>query len=127
MTIVSISLHEDLLKQLEGLQRSMGFAGRSEIIRAGIRAFVQEEKQKRDLKGCRNAILMVVHADAYDDEVVVIKRDYEDLIKTHLHNKIDSGRCVEVFVLDGNGKRIESITNGFLANKKMDAVKLVAL
>ena len=70
---------------------------------------------------------MVVHADAYDDEVVVIKRDYEDLIKTHLHNKIDSGRCVEVFVLDGNGKRIESITNGFLANKKMDAVKLVAL
>ena len=127
MPIVSISMNDEMINQLGKLQKSLGFSGRSEIIRAGIRTFVQEEKQMHDLTGSKNAILTVVHADSHDNEVIMIKHDYEDLIRTHLHSKIDSDRCVEVFVLDGEGKRIESITNGFLVNKKMDVVKLVAL
>jgi len=127
MTIVSISLNNEILKELDKLQDSMGFTGRSEIIRAGIRTFVQEEKQKRDLKGKQNAILVVVHADEYDDQVARIKHDYEDLIRTHLHNKIDGDRCMEMFILDGDSKKIQGITQGFLTDKKMDTVKLVAL
>lgn len=127
MTIVSISLNSEMLKDLDKLQNSMGFTGRSEIIRAGIRTFVQEEKQKRDLKGRQNAILIVVHADEYDDQVARIKHDHEDLIRTHLHNKIDEERCMEMFFLDGDSKKIQAITQGFLTDKKMDTVKLVAL
>lgn len=127
MTIVSISLNNEMIKELDRLQKTMGFTGRSEIIRAGIRTFVQEEKQKRDMAGKRNALLMVVHADEFDDQVAGIKHDYEDLIKTHLHNKIDGNRCVELFLLDGDARKIESVTNGFVTNKKMDTVKLVVL
>lgn len=126
-SIVSISLNNDMIKELDRLQKTMGFTGRSEIVRAGIRTFVQEEKQKKDLKGDKNAILMVVHEDEYDAQVAGIKHDYEDLITTHLHNKLDNERCVELFLLDGNAKKIEAITKGFLTNKKMDTVKLVVL
>ena len=127
MTIVSISLNDEILKEIDKLQGSMGFSGRSEIIRAGIRTFVQEEKQKSDLQGKQNAILVVVHLDEYDDEVAGIKHDYEDLIRTHLHNKMDGERCMEMFILDGDSKDIQAITKGFQINKKMDTVKLVAL
>ena len=127
MTIVSISLNDEILKEIDKLQESMGFSGRSEIIRAGIRTFVQEEKQKSDLQGKQNAILVVVHLDEYDDEVAGIKHDYEDLIRTHLHNKMDGERCMEMFILDGDSKDIQVITKGFQINKKMDTVKLVAL
>ena len=127
MTIVSISLNDEILKEIDKLQQSMGFSGRSEIIRAGIRTFVQEEKQKSDLQGKQNAILVVVHLDEYDDEVAGIKHDYEDLIRTHLHNKMDGERCMEMFILDGDSKDIQAITKGFQINKKMDTVKLVAL
>ena len=127
MTIVSISLNNEMLKELDKLQDAMGFTGRSEIIRAGIRTFVQEEKQKRELKGKQNAVLIVVHADEYDDQVARIKHDYENLIKTHLHNKIDGERCMEMFFLDGDSKKVQAITQGFLTDKKMDTVKLVAL
>ena len=82
---------------------------------------------KRDLKGKQNAILVVVHADEYDDQVARIKHDYEDLIRTHLHNKIDGERCMEMFILDGDSKNVQAITQGFLTDKKMDTVKLVAL
>ena len=127
MPIVSISLNDEILKELDKLQGSMGFTGRSEIIRAGIRTFVQEEKQKRDLKGKQNAVLIVVHADEFDDQVARIKHDYEDLIRTHLHNKIDGDRCMEMFFLDGDSKNIQGITKGFQTDRKMDTVKLVAL
>ena len=127
MTIVSISLNDEMLKELDKLQGAMGFTGRSEIIRAGIRTFVQEEKQKRELKGKQNAVLIVVHADEYDDQVARIKHDYEDLIKTHLHNKIDGDRCMEMFFLDGDSKKVQAITQGFQTDKKMDTVKIVAL
>lgn len=126
-TVVSISLNKDMIRELDTLQKTLGFTGRSEIVRAGIRTFVQEEKQKQGMKGDKNAILMVVHNDEFDDQVAGIKHDYEDLIKTHLHNKIDGDRCVELFLLDGDAKRIEMVTKGFLTNKKMDNVRLVIL
>ena len=127
MPIVSISLNDEILKELDNLQGSMGFTGRSEIIRAGIRTFVQEEKQKRDLKGKQNAVLIVVHEDEYDAQVAKIKHNYEDLIRTHLHNKLDGERCMEMFFLDGDSKNIQAITKGFQTDRKMDTVKLVAL
>lgn len=125
--VVSISLNKEIINELDTLQKSLGFTGRSEIVRASIRTFVQEEKQKQDMTGSKNAILMVVHNDEFDDQVAGIKYDYEDLIKTHLHNKIDGERCVELFLLDGDAKRIDMVTNGFVTNKKMDSVKLVIL
>lgn len=127
MTIVSVSLNDDMIAEIERLQKSLGFTGRSELVRAGIRAFVQEEKQKQDLHGNRSAMLLVVHLDEFDDQVAGIKHDYEDLIRTHLHNKLDGDRCVELFLLEGDGERIGAITHGFITNKKMDTVKLVIL
>ena len=127
VTVVSISLNNEMIRELDKLQKSMGFTGRSEIVRAGIRTFVQEEKQRQGMRGTKSAILMVVHADEFDDQVAGIKHDYEDLIMTHLHNKIDGDRCVELFLLNGDAGKIESITRGFVTNKKMDNVKLVVL
>ena len=45
MPIVSISLNDEILSELDRIQKTMGFSGRSEIIRAGIRNLVAEEKQ----------------------------------------------------------------------------------
>jgi len=69
MPIVSISLTDEILKDLQQLKSSMGFSGKSDAIRACIRSFVAEEKQKNVLSGMIHAILLVVHNDEYDDQV----------------------------------------------------------
>ena len=56
MPIVSISLTEEILKEIDSLQKNLGFSGRSDAIRAGIRSFVSEENQKENLSGSVNAI-----------------------------------------------------------------------
>ena len=127
MPIVSISLNDEILKQIDSLQKNLGFSGRSDAIRAGIRSFVSEEKQKEDLSGSVNAILLVVHNDEYDNQVTDIKHSYEDLITMHLHSKIEGDKCMELFILKGESDPVTEITKKFQINKKMDTVKLVAL
>ena len=127
MPIVSISLTEEILREIDALQKNLGFSGRSDAIRAGIRSFVSEEKQKENLSGNVNAILLVVHNDEYDNQVNAIKHSYEDLITTHLHSKIEGDKCMELFMLKGEAESVSSITKDFQINKRMDTVKLVAL
>ena len=127
MPIVSISLTEEILKEIDSLQKNLGFSGRSDAIRAGIRSFVSEEKQKENLSGNVNAILLVVHNDEYDNQVNGIKHSYEDLITTHLHSKIEGDKCMELFMLKGEEDSVSSITKDFQINKRMDTVKLVTL
>ena len=127
MPIISISLNPEILSELDKLQKTMGFSGRSEAIRAGIRTFVSEEKQKSELTGNIHAILLVVHNDEFDHVVSGIKHNFEDLITTHLHSKIEGEKCMELFVIDGDAKRVSTITKDFQVNKNMDTVKLVTL
>ena len=127
MPIVSISLTDEILKEIDTLQKNLGFSGRSDAIRAGIRSFVSEEKQKENLSGNVNAILLVVHNDEYDNQVNGIKHSYEDLITTHLHSKIEGDKCMELFMLKGEADSVSDITKDFQINKKMDTIKLVTL
>ena len=127
MPIVSISLNDEILSELDKLQSSMGFSGRSEAIRAGIRSFVSEEKQKSDLSGNIHAILLVVHNDEFDHVVSGITHNFEDLIITHLHSKIEKEKCMELFVMNGDAEKVSTMTKDFQTNKNMDTVKLVAL
>ena len=127
MPIVSISLNNEILSELDKLQSTMGFSGRSEAIRAGIRTFISEEKQNSNLSGNIHAILLVVHNDEFDHIVSGITHNFEDLITTHLHSKIEKGKCMELFVIDGDAEKVTTMTKDFQINKNIDTVKLVTI
>ena len=125
MPIVSISLNDEILSEIDKLQKSMGFSGRSEIIRAGIRNLIAEEKQRSNLSGLIHAILMVIHDEESEQIVTGIKHNHEELIGTHLHSKIEGNKCMELFLLHGDADRVDGMTRDFKTNRKMDHVKLL--
>ncbi len=125
MPIVSISLNDEILSEIDKLQKSMGFSGRSEIIRAGIRNLIAEEKQRSDLSGIIHAILMIIHDEDSEQIVTGIKHNHEELIGTHLHSKIEGNKCMELFLLHGEADKVDVMTKDFKTNRKMDHVKLV--
>jgi CopG family nickel-responsive transcriptional regulator len=127
MPIISISLNDEILSEIDKLQKSMGFSGRSEIVRAGLRMLISEEKQRSNLSGLIHAILMVVHDEESEQVVTGIKHNHEDLIGTHLHSKIDGNKCMELFLLRGEAEKVDVMTRDFQTNRKMDHVKLVAM
>ncbi|MFZ0698531.1 MAG: CopG family ribbon-helix-helix protein [Nitrososphaeraceae archaeon] len=127
MPIVSVSLNDDILNEMEKLQKLLGFSGRSEIVRAGIRSMLSEEKQRNDLTGMLHSLLLVIHDEKSDDEISNMRHSYDKLINTHLHSKIDRDRCLEIFLLRGEAEEIRRMTREFQANKRMDNVKLIPM
>jgi CopG family nickel-responsive transcriptional regulator len=127
LTIVSVSLNDDILQEVDKLQKALGFSGRSEIVRAGIRNLLAEERDRQNLSGRIFAVLMAIHDEKSDDQVTEMGHGYDKLISTHIHNKIGGDKCLEIFLLRGDAEEIKDMTKKFKSNKKMDHVKLVAM
>jgi CopG family nickel-responsive transcriptional regulator len=127
LTIVSVSLNDDILQEVDKLQKALGFSGRSEIVRAGIRNLLAEERDRQSLSGRIFAVLMAIHDEKSDDQVTEMGHGYDKLISTHIHNKIGGDKCLEIFLLKGDAEEIKDMTKKFKSNKKMDHVKLIAM
>lgn len=125
MPIISISLNENIIQELDKLQKFLGFSGRSEIVRASVRNLLLEEKKIDELSGILHSVLLVIHDEKSDQEISEIRHGFDKIINTHIHNKIDKDRCLEIFVLYGDAKEIKNITKKFQGNRKMDQVRLV--
>jgi CopG family nickel-responsive transcriptional regulator len=48
-------------------------------------------------------------------------------VKTHIHNKISQNNCVELFLLEGDAKKVGSMTHEFQKEDKLKSVKLVVI
>ena len=127
LPIVSISLNDDIINDINKLQKNLGFSGRSEIVRAGIRNIIAEHKERQDLTGELSSLLLVIHQERDDEIVTTMRHEYEEIITTHLHSKIDNDRCVEVFLLKGDSDSIKNMTGTFQKNKKLEHVKLIVM
>ena len=125
MPIISISLNENIIQELDKLQKDLGFSGRSEIVRASVRNLLLEEKRIDELSGVLHSVLLVIHDEKSDQEISEIRHGFDKIINTHIHNKIDKDRCLEIFVLYGDAREIKNITKKFQGNRKMDQVRLV--
>jgi len=125
MTIISISLNENILKDIEKIQNEHGYSGRSEVIRASVRLLISESKDTERLFGEINSILLVIHHHDSENAVSDIKHNFKDITKTQIHSHFEKEKCLELFVLQGDAGRIKEMYRIFKINKKMDIVKLI--
>ena len=81
MPIVSISLTKDFLKEMDELQSSEGFSGRSELIRAGIRSLINQKADRENLVGAMQCILLITHEEGEEHSVTDIKHEFDKITK----------------------------------------------
>ena len=127
MPIVSLSLPEQMIKEMDQIQKSEAYTGRSELVRAAIRLLFEDSKEKEALSGRLNAIIVVTHDESNEAPVTKLKHQFDGIVKTHIHNKINQNNCVELFLLEGEGKKIGSMAREFQKEDKLKSVKLVAI
>lgn len=127
MAIISISLNEKLLEEIDSIQKELGFSGRSEVIRSGARMLISDNKEKEELEGEINSILVLIHSQEAEDKVTEIKHDFEDIINTQIHSHLKENKCLEIFILDGHAHRIKDLSKLFQINRKIEYVKLIVV
>ena len=127
MPIVSISINDDLLGEMEVLKKELGYTGKSELVRAAIRTLIAEKRERENLVGQVSSILIASHNEEAEEVVTGLKHRFERCINTHLHSKQESGKCLELFILKGEASDVKRMLNEFQKNRKIDYAKLVPL
>jgi CopG family nickel-responsive transcriptional regulator len=116
-----------MLKEMDDVQKNSGFTGRSELVRAAIRMMLEDSRERALSVGDMNGLLIVTHDEEEEAPVTKLKHQYEDIIATHVHNKTRTSMCIEVFVLQGDAKKVNAMTKSFQAEDKMKSTKLIPI
>jgi len=127
MPIVSLSFPQQMIDEMDEVQSSLGFTGRSELVRAGIRLLLQDVKDKSAITGRVSAVVVLTHNEENEEAVTRIKHRFDEIVRTHLHNKTGKKTCVELFLLEGEGADVTSMTKEFQKEDGIRSVRLLVL
>jgi CopG family nickel-responsive transcriptional regulator len=125
MAIISASIDDETLAELDTLCKALSFSGRSEAIRAGIRSLAAESADVEKLSGEIKAVLLIVHEEKAEKSASHLAHVFEEIVATHIHANLKRGKCLEIFVLSGGSERIRSLYRAAKGSRKMDYARLV--
>ncbi len=127
MPVISLSLNDQLLDELDEIQGELGYSGRSEAVRAAIRLFLVDGREKQKLEGEVSGLLLAIHSHEAEHHVTQIKGQYQDVIHTQLHNRFREGKCMELFLLEGDAVRVRELAAQLQRNEENEYVKLLII
>jgi metal-responsive CopG/Arc/MetJ family transcriptional regulator len=126
LEIISISLDEETLKELNGIQHNLGFKSRSKMIRATIDSLMNEFRIIDSIKGRHEVVLIVTYRTHEKYHVSEILHKFEDSIKTTIHQH-HSTLCLDIINVDADANRIREIFGALKRNKYVKSINFTLL
>ena len=124
MKIISVSLPDDLLDDLDAILGEERSATRSEVLRQAIRSYLIKYKELDKLKGDVIATVTVLYEKKdQNDELSRLRHEFSAMITAYLHSHLTETNCLEVMVIKGPAKRLKSLIDGLKANKPVKQIK----
>ena len=91
MTVVSVSMPEELLERLDSFADEHGYTGRSEVVREASRSllneFEDEQLEDRELMGVVT-VLFDYEATDVEQKMMYLRHEYDDLVTSNVHNPV---------------------------------------
>ncbi len=124
LSIISLSLPKELLKELDAILGKKRSATRSEVLRQAIRMYVSEYNKLDRIKGNVIATITVLYEKMEkNEELFRLQHEFSDMITAYLHSHLTEKNCLEVMVVKGSSKRLKSLIDGLKANKPVKQIK----
>jgi CopG family nickel-responsive transcriptional regulator len=125
MSIISVSLPKELLKELDAILGEEKSATRSEVLRQAVRSYIIEYKELGKLKGNVIATITVLYEKTEkNEELFRLQHEFSDMITAYLHSHLTETNCLEVMVIKGPSKRLKNLVDGLKANKPVKQIKV---
>jgi CopG family nickel-responsive transcriptional regulator len=123
MSIMSISLPDTLVDQMDSLTKERGFAGRSDFVRAAVRDFVQQLLSDQMRSGRRSATITLLYPEALERRVAEVAHDHSKVVTSMMHTNAGRGRCVTVYIVEGEADAIQKLTVRFKGLRDTEVVR----
>jgi len=122
--IISLSLPEELIRELDSILGEEKFATRSEVVRQAVRSYISEYKELDKIRGTIIATITVFYEKKErNEELFKLQHEFSDTITAYLHSHLTETSCLEVMVVKGSSKRLKSLIDGLKANKPVKKIK----
>lgn len=124
MSIISLSLPNELLAELETMLGEEHSATRSEIIRQAVRMYLTEYNELEKIKGNVTATITVLYEKTEQNkELFRLQHEFDDMITAYLHAHLSEIDCLEVMVIKGSADRLKQLIDGLKANRPVKQIK----
>lgn len=128
MQRVTVTLDDDLMRELDELIEARGYQNRSEAIRDLTRAGLRESAvDAGTAKTCVAALVYVYdhHSRELSKRLTQIFHDHHDLALSTLHVHLDHESCMEVAVLRGRTASVKHLAEHVIAERSIRHGQLV--
>jgi len=109
LTVVSITLPSKLLRKFDDFIATRGYYSRSEAFRDAIRNLISEAEVV-GFKEERVVTTIMITCDYarkdVDRRVSEVRHEFDDVVIENVHRHIEEKYCLEVFIAEGDMKRI---------------------
>jgi CopG family nickel-responsive transcriptional regulator len=120
MTVVSVSMPEELLNRIDEFADDHGYTGRSEVIRDAARDLLGEFEnarlEERELMGVVT-VLFNYETTSVEERLMGLRHEHEDLVAANFHSHVGSHYCMELFILDGSLEEISAFVGQIRATQ----------
>jgi CopG family nickel-responsive transcriptional regulator len=125
MTVISVSLNEKNIEDLDRLREVLGLAGRSEAIRVCLRSAEDELREREKLEGEVEGIMITVHKSDEGHGLDEMRHKFQSNIKTQVHSHLKNGRCLDIFLVDGLAGEVKNLLAAFQKDESLEYIKFV--
>ncbi|WP_424005255.1 CopG family ribbon-helix-helix protein (plasmid) [Haloarcula salina] len=120
MSVVSVSMPEELLDRIDQFADDHGYTGRSEVLREASRNLLGEFEDKklegRDLMGVVT-VVFDYETTSVEEKMMHLRHEHEDIVASNFHSHVGGHHCMELFVLEGSLEEISTFVGKIRATK----------
>jgi CopG family nickel-responsive transcriptional regulator len=120
MTVVSVSMPEELLERIDHFAEEHGYTGRSEVVRDAARSLLEEFEDTRLEDRELMAVVTVIfnyETTSVEERMMHLRHEHESLVASNFHSHVGNAYCMELFVLEGYLPEISSFVGKIRATR----------
>ena len=111
MTVVSVSMPDELVERIDAFADEHGYTGRSEVFREAARNLLGEfddrRLEERELLGVVTVLFDYQSTDV-EHRMMSLRHEHDDLVASNVHNHVGDRYCMELFILEGTLEEISA-------------------
>jgi CopG family transcriptional regulator, nickel-responsive regulator len=123
--VVSISLPDDLVEELDARIEEGGYKGRSEFLRAAVRHYLQDAT--RVGPGHMHGSITVTYPEGAEPRLSEIRHAFHDVVLSMMHTHCEPELCMDVLIVGGDGDRIQSLQDALERDRAVQRARLVPI
>jgi CopG family transcriptional regulator, nickel-responsive regulator len=85
----------------------------------------KETRYERGMHDRVSGILVLMHDERHEHSFSKARHDFEELIKTSIHNQLGEGKCLEIFILEGEAAKVSELMKTCRKSGHAEYLKLI--